>query len=503
MMTLKKNNKIIKYAISILLILFPFIDILRVTKLKEVEIFNIALIELINIILILISFSLTIYNNHKYKKNIINKPKIIYIIVLFIYLILHSINIYNFNINIYDKASFNFFVEIYYIFRVYLLPIMFIYVLLNNKDIFDQEYYLKYTKCMIFIISGSIVILNLFGFSYSSYADSSNPYLINHANFFDAFKYTKNFKELFTCGLFPSANQISIILVMLLPINLYNMYLKNNKTNAFLVLLQIFSMIIVGTKTAALGSLIIAISCLLMYLFFSIINKKIDKKYFLNYLFIIIISIFLIAISPFNQMVKEKKLFSTNIPNNQNEKYKEVYDNLKLLKSNEEKNKYIVKYSGVFKIDKIFFEMYPIEKDTDFWFKIANRNSNLNNNYRVMKMDIIDRIKERNNNKYDKYLGLGYTLNFMDIERDYVYQYYLFGYLGFIILVGVYIYIYILNLKEVLKKKNFTYSKCLVLVSGFFGLILCYFSGHLFGWVSPMLILAFVLSIERRIIYES
>ena len=58
-----KQNKIkkyIKFLISIQLIIFPILDMIRTTKFRHVELLGISLIELVNILLIGFSFMLTI-----------------------------------------------------------------------------------------------------------------------------------------------------------------------------------------------------------------------------------------------------------------------------------------------------------------------------------------------------------------------------------------------------------------------------------------------------------
>lgn len=502
------KDRIIKYAVSLVFLLLPLIDIIRITELKDVEILNISIIELVNIFLISIGFIFTFIKN-KFK---LNKYVIVYVVLLGIYLILHCFHIYNFNTNIYDKANPNFFIELYYIFRVYMLPLMLIITLLKNKDIFNKEYYLAIAKYLICFISGLIVVCNAFRFSYSSYPVGAVEYFINDTNFFDVFKYNDNFRHLFTIGLFPSANQISIILVMLLPVNIYNLYNDKKIKNLLLVILQVFSMIIVGTKVAAIGSIIILVGSILLYLFFIFIhNEKFNIKYFAMCMFILIFSTITFYISPFRHMLFSNISFSSGISNesetqgNEENDEKFIYKSLDDDLSDEEFKTLLEKNNGTFKIASIFYRMYPIENDRIFWYTIAKRDKKLNNDYRILKINIIDRIEEKNNNRFDPILGLGYTINFMDIERDYVYQYYLFGIAGILLFIMPYLGLYIYNFNYAFNKYNFRYEYCLCLISSLFGLILCYFSGHLFGWTSPMLILSLTLCIENERIkyYES
>ena len=90
----------------------------------------------------------------------------------------------------------------------------------------------------------------------------------------------------------------------------------------------------------------------------------------------------------------------------------------------------------------------------------------------------------------------GTTMQFLDVLD--VFGYYLFGIFGFLLLVGPYIALFMYNFANAFNKYNFRYEYCLCLISSFFGLVLCYFSGHLFGWTSPMLILGLTLCIKRE-----
>lgn len=487
------RSRIIKILITAVFILFPIIDILRSTDIKEIEIFNISIIEFINFILIGISFLLTIPKLNKKKMILL----LVYIFSFTIYLYFHINNIYRFDTTIFPQASPNYIVEIYYILRIYILPILLLITLFSNRDIFNKEHYLKVLKYIIISISGLIIICNLIGFSYSSYDDEIS--LLNRSSFYDVFNYKGKYKELLTCGLFNSANQISIILFMLLPLNIYNLYECKSIKNLMLLIIQTISMIIIGTKVAAMGSVLVIIVTLLAYFFFIIIKKeKRDKKYLTCHLIALLITTIFIFISPFYQVMESSISHQDNFVNEKKETINYSYQKLEENLSDEEFVELLTKNNGVFKISSMFYRIYPIENDIDFWQKLAKRDNRLNNDYRIIKSDIIERIKERNNNqKLDDLLGIGYTSNFIDIEKDYVYQYYLFGIIGAILLIGVYIYFYIKNIFKLFQGKYFKYEYCLRILSSFIGLVGCYFSGHLFGWTSPMLVLATTLCIGR------
>lgn len=483
-------NKWLKSLASSLFVFLPIIEMLRNTKFKDIELFNVALIELVLIVLILTMVALTIYK-HKYH---FSKILFFIAIVYCVYLFLHCFHIYSFDTVIFPLNNPSYFVELYYLFRVYLLPLLLIFVLLENKDVFDKQFYLSISKYLIVVICGNIVFCNLFRFSLFSYK-YENEALINNSTFFDVFNVTKDYKDLFSCGFFPSANQISIVLVMLLPLNLLSLYRKVSIINTLLVVLQLFAMIIVGTKTAVLGSILELVSGLVMYIGFAILPKQQSLKG--NYLIVLICLMILttctIYISPFYKNYSSEQ----NNLSVLTEKQKYIYKQLESLPI-ESAISFIKSNYSTFKINKMFIDYYPIEDDPVFWINIAKRDRSLNNDYRIIKQDILARIVQRNDNTFDRYFGLGYSINFPDIERDYVYQYYLFGIFGVILFIGSYIIIYLYNLYKAFYKANFNYYYALPLVSCLFGLVVCYFSGHLFGWSFPMYILAMCLCYQRE-----
>lgn len=488
------TDKIIKILITTMFVFLPIIDMLRATQIKDIELFGIALIELVNLLLIGTSFILTI---PKVKKKHL-KYLSIYFLMIFIYGIFHVVNTYNFNTLLVPESIHSFITESYYIIRVYILPLLLMIVLFENKKILNRKYYLNIMKYLVIMISGQIILLNLCRFSYGSYAEGASELLINKSSFIDVFNYSGDYKNLLTVGLFSSTNQISIILFMLLSINIYNLYLHSKIKNLLLVVIQCISMIIVGTKVAALGSVIVLIISLLMYYFFVILKKeKHNKEYSLMHISSIIIVLIIFLISPFTKLYTEDipgTGFKNDLPV---EEIKTIRNKIDEKLPDEEITKILLENPKVFKISPMFYEMYPVENDIEFWLTIAKRDRKINNNYRIIKNDIMKRIMKQNNNKLDKYLGMGYTIGTMDMEKDYVYQYYLFGIIGLILLIGVYIFFYIYNILKIFKKNYFNYNFCITLVPPFLGLVACYFSGHLFGWVSPMIILATTLCIGR------
>ena len=487
-----KKDKIIKVLITILLIELPFLDMLRTTAFKDIELFGITLIELVNILLIGLALILTLT---KVKLKEIIKLGI-YLLLVGVYIYLHYQNIIKFDTNIFPDANFNFITETFYILRVYVLPLMLLYVLLNNKDIFNKEYYFKIIKWVIGIISFSIIVLNILKLSYISYGEGNKHILYN---MFDYFLYQGDYKQLASRGFFDSANELSAILFMLMPVNIYLLYKEGKKFNVVLFVSQFLAMILLGTRTAAFGGAIISVAALVCYFIVTYMKKEKLNNWFITTLTICaLVCTSYMCISPFMFGRLNDGNYSFAVQN------QKAYDDLESI-DEEDIDALIHKYQSEYLINEYFLEMYPVKGDKEFWLNCAKRDKALNNDNRRMKTDILNRIMERNDNPNDKLFGLGYTLNFIDLERDYYYQYYLFGIIGLLLFIFPYFYLLIKNIVIALKnfKKNLSFKTLLCFMSPMLGLLIAYYSGHVFGWVSPMMYLVMFMGLLTFVVYEN
>lgn len=489
------RNKIIRILIATQLIILPFLDMIRTTSFRHFEILGISAIELCNIILIGMAFLLTIIKIFKDKKLHVFGV-FVFLGLSVIYMYFHYQNLMHFNTSLMPKTDFNFMRECFYICRVYILPLMLLFVLLENRDIFNKNFYFKIIKIVIAIISFSIIFLDIFKISYISYSAKHDFVAYN---MFDYFLYNGNYKLLSARGWFDSANELSAITLMLLPLNIYMLYKEKNKFNYLLFIVQVIAMILLGTRTSALGAVMISIVSLIGYLFLSFIKKEdLDKKLIKYYAVITLCCSAYMCISPFMFGRINDSNHDFSIQNDG------AYNDLKNA-DEKDYDKLIKKYASEYLINEIYFKYYPIQNDKEFWLKIAARNKALNSNDRNLKVEIISRIKEKNSNKMDTYLGMGYTLGFLDLERDYVYQYYIFGIFGVILFILPYLLLFGYNLIMVMLKlkKNLKFVTLVTLMSSFLGLVIAYLSGHVFGWVSPMMFLVMVLSLLSFIIKEN
>lgn len=482
-------NKMLKTLMFLLFIYLPFLDILRGTPIKDIEILGIALIELVNFLVIGASIILTFLKIDK-RKFI---KLIVYILLVGIYIILHYYHIIDFDTKIFSRASFNFIVESYYIVRVYVLPILALFILVENKDIFDYKFYSKVLKIVIAFISFSIIILNITKLSYSSYTATHDPIQYSILDHF--FAENVNYKLQLSRGWFDSANEISAILFGLLPLNILMLLKEDKKINVVLYIAQVVAMIILGTRTSAIGALLVSYAVIPIYIVLLLMKQEnFNKNIILKFIMPLILATGFFYISPFyyakthdNQAQAELQLQGTATP--------EAIKMEEEATTEEEKKEVITQNLYSYRINEAFTDLYPVENDVEFWSKLCKRELHLNNDSRQMKIDILTRIKERNNNKVDNLLGMGYTLNFMDVERDYVYQFLLFGIIGVVLFLGMYFVMILKNVFEALKnlKKGCKINIALAFMAPCVMFAIAYFSGHVFGWVSPMMYMSFVL----------
>jgi len=569
----KKISKVINILVFVLILIQPLLDVVRTTYGDIFQVFSISLLEIPNIILVLSIFILTYLNLEKDKRK-----KIIYLFIVYvIYLILHFINGANFKNNKFDGEDMNFFKETYYILRVYIQPvILMICVYLSN--ISKKSFYLL-IKILILLIAIIMIVSNVFGISYVSY---SNETKVITGNIFSWFNFNgDDVLGLTSKGLFYSANQLSNLLFILFPIMMCIAYTENKKHSYILLLLQIISMIMIGTKTASLGWLLLGV---LLGTFLLVYNLMIrNKDGLLKTIKIIAIFALISPIFIFSPLVKryindikilnlenkievpkeddENDIFKPNenegeeepepsVPTNPENEEEEnntskpgenedEEESIKIIDKREEWNlredviidlsdegyslimsdktcqsftseeeqkliEYMNKYSYFHRLNKVFIEYYPIETDFEFWCNVYRRDANENSNSRYIKTDILSRIVENNNNAFDYYLGIGYSIRTIEMERDYYQQFYLFGVVGLLLLVLPYVVMFIIGGLKILKniKKKFTIENIFFMSSMFSGLAIAYFSGHFYAKLFVMLIYSVIVAMGCKCIKD-
>lgn len=462
---MEKFKKVLEYLLISLFILLPILS----TRMFYSSLSTLLILGIISIIFILF-FVLDIKN---YKTNL--KLIIPYLIVVIVYFIFHHINNISFNSVSSDNFNYSLIKELLYIIKM-ICPFIFIYTLNRIKP--NDITYDRIINITVLLLGITIIVSNLFMFSYGSYSNA----LIKD-NFLSWLNSKHSYYDLASIGLFYSANQIGAILLLLLPFTLFKVMQKISVLNLLVLIINIFSMFLIGTKTSTIGVVIVFTIVLLLYFFLLIIKKtdKLNIKNIILVLFILGLYILMIPYSPIinrkevqEEIENEDKVISLLVVDNN-------YTNHELTK--EEKILYIKENYEEKRLHEYFImDYYPYEKDPDFWYDILKLPTKYIVDYRFLEQAMVKRVIEINNNKYDKYLGIGYSRiqNIFNIERDFVMQYYSLGLIGVIIFLGVYIY-YVLKIGILILKNKLNVSiiSYLSLFASSLILLISYYSGNL------------------------
>lgn len=503
----EKLRKINKILIALFILIQPFTTIVRMVH-GDIQLLGFSLFEMGNIFLIGISFLLTVFLYDDKKKFLKYIP---YLFLLIIYIFAHYYNTTLFNHAIYKKQQVSFMVETYYILRTFLVPLILIFNIYYSG--IKKRECINILQCFLFIVSFTIIFTNIFKIAFINYSEVATH---NVYSIFDWFNFnnagTYSYYQLTTKGLFLSGNQMSAILFMTFPLIVYLTYKRRSIFDYMLLVMQSISMFMLGTKTANVGSMLIYVTFILIWFFFYLLKKDLrSPKKIMIFTFIFYL---LFPFSPVGYMMKKVNISKpggnmlTNGEDNFDnpEEYiqiKKVIDRIEKMNCDElnVEEKTVVKNllkerSQIFNISSYIVRSYNDLDHSIFWCHYLKDHSS--NDYRVLKKSLLKEISDNNNNKLDRYLGMGYTTNFIYTEADYTYQYYLYGIFGILVLIGPYFIVLLYISFKVLKDmdKYFNMNTVIYLMMPSLALLIAYYSGHVLERSFPLIILAFVTSIN-------
>lgn len=460
------KNNIYHLFIKIFLCIYPFF------LLKDT--YN-SYFTLIQIMAIFILFFWNLIINKDSRKKI--KYLIIYFIIVIFYETFHHMNAINFTSLVPGNFNYNMLQECLQLLKMS-TPAIFIYTIyysnLNKKD------YLDIIKSWLLIICGSIIITNISKISLGSYND-----LTIKGNIFEWFSKKYIYNEIASKGFFMYANQISCLLVILIPIVMYY-FLKKELKGYYLIILML-SLLMLGTRISNIASILVFIGMTLIYFFLNILNKeKQDWKLLIINLIIIITYVVILPFSPtfsryeIYDYLLDKPRYIVNNDNTNIEDIKYIEDNYEYKLINE----YFIKNS------------YPYQYDPIFWLKIMNEPINKRTDFRHLEIEMVKRVKEINNNKFDTLLGITNVRiqNIFNIERDYILQYYAFGIIGCLLFLVIYIFILIRNIINIMKE--FGFFNISILGSTILLLFIAYLSGNIFNQIAIFIPSLIIISLK-------
>lgn len=444
--------------------------------------FHSSYVTLFEVILIFGLFIATLIIVKDSRKNF--KYIFLYYVVCLIYLLISYLRADSFNSLVPGNFNYSVFDEALTILKL-VMPITFIYSLYYQR--ISWKKYLLVLKVWVILISGSIIITNIFKISLSSYSDA-----VITKNIFE-WNINNYYQETASKGLFMYANQEAVVMLMLLLVFVYD-FIYKDKRSIFYIFLLAISMLMLGTRVSSVGGLLTLICAYLFYCFYFLYKKeKFDKKT----LFIVIpilLWILLIPISPYA---------NRNIELNSVE---EVSDNVVGIATDQEElsepseeeitnidyvyNNYNPNY-----LPKVFFEeYYPVQYDSGFWREFIENTPLEEMNYRTIETSIIKRVVEINDDSLDILFGISNSRiqNIVNIERDFVLHYYAFGIIGSIILLLVYILMLIYSVYNFFKYQTFyLFIFTTVIVLFIFS---AYLTGNIINSINAIIPFSFIIS---------
>lgn len=469
--------------LSVLILIQPLLSLYAVVYNPDFIVADTHYVTIIRYILVGL-LGIYILITHKYKEN--RKSLILYALLLILYAIFHHLNAIDFKTLLQPwEIAYYPLDEIYYIAR-FLVPIIISYAIVCeglSRDKFD-----KLTLIYCLIISISLIISNIFKIGYSSYYDIKIT-----ENIFEWFYKDISFATASCRGLFYAA-VIGTPLMLLTPY-FYSRYYKTGfKKYLITIILNSVTLFMIGTKACTFGAIIIAVIMTMMYIFFSFIKKelKFNKKAFIVSLLLIIVPISILKFTP--------ALNRIGLNEGVNEREYPKLEGLDEIEDYAVKTQTVINFLGYY-VDDLGFESYfllkayPYQFDPYFWLDMYEKTEPLTRQQnRFVEEEILKRVKEVNDNKYDELFGLTYsrTSKLYNLEKDFVYQYYSMGALGVILLIGPLVTMLIMGIILTLKR-DFSIENTSICFGVAFLFVVVYTSGNMLDNLGILIILGFTL----------
>jgi len=420
--------------------------------------------------------------------------------VLFVFLILHAYNASCFDKSVLPGADPSFVRECYYTVRMYLAPICLVLSVFLLRIPFDR------IKRGILgaglVIALAILLTDLFGTSFASYADGN---VVVKGGFFSWFTLSEDADfALYTAkGPFHSANDMSAVLFAITPFAAFSC-LKRGKLCDWLLLMALgLACVMVGTKISSLGFVAALLATVAVFVLSALRTKteKNVRKKLLFSLLILFVYLPLFLISPGKRLQDNRNREAENVyrPTENVGQISEVTEKDDSADLTEEDAKTLAVYlennHWDHFIDAWFLELYPVSYDPEFWETVVVRPNIQNSDTRVFKTELVGRITEQNGRSLDRLFGIGFTSGVPYVERDYVNQYYLFGIVGLLVLIVPFFVLFFGGAAKAFcsfwkGRPFFTQGATLVSLFALFGT--AYYAGHVFDTIFPTYFLCVV-----------
>ncbi len=480
----KKINVISKYLLVIFLMLQPILELLlAVFKDNVFSVGNISFATLIRYGLFIVLLFMTIIPNLKRKST---RVFMCSLVLYLIYFVVHYMNIKTFNVIILgENMQKSLFAAAIYISK-FIVPVSVVYFT------YLLEFSYKEIKNSILFVSIFVslvlIITNIAGIDYMAYSfEKNDPVAASIIKWFDpSYKYNE-WRMLTSRGLYPSGNELSSLLIILLPMVTW-IALKEKKNYYFvIVLVQMIAMLLIGTRIAVYGEIGVLVAVFIIWLLDRMFSKSIIEKGKVIRIcaLAIIFSVFFLKSPFFHRIIVGEGV------NNSYEKREEK--EIELSKDDNTENRIFVKtnYMNSMIPEDMVLEKYDYIEHTEFWVHIIKDvDIAKRDNARKLKTLILEDIKDCKNSKLDWWLGIGEIPIYP--ERDYIAQKYYIGVIGVAIFLVPFVILALVSLIYNLIKlfgKKIDGEQIVVLFSLFIFIGTAYLAGHA---IEPIYINSFI-----------
>lgn len=439
------ENKNLLGILCLFIMIQPFLDILPLFENEKFFLFGFTIPTLVRCAFIgiigIVSLKYVDKKNYKFLN--------LYVIVLGIYTLLHHEITSDSSMVIPNNFSYSLLSELFYIVRM-LLPLAIIQFT-KNSDI-NEKKFLRVIVISAAIIGTVILVGNTLCISYVSYGEGITK--ANWLSWFFGGISQYEFMELTSKGWFYMANQVSGLAILLLPFCIFAMLKESNFLNFYATIILIISMIMLGTRVASYGWILIIICFLIAITLSKYIYK--DERTKTNYYQKLLILSVVGLVFLFNSPIANRE-YGYELGDVDSLEKRPVLD-FKDKDNLEKVYQYIEESYQIFGIQKEYvFEKYSYKFDPEFWFDIFDRSMEkgvIEN--REMQRLMSKRIIDNNENKL-KYQLFGYSFSRMRngliyMEHDIIVQTFTMGYIGLLLLIGPYLLIVGIICIRVIKK---------------------------------------------------
>ncbi|MCD2255104.1 O-antigen ligase family protein [Agrilactobacillus fermenti] len=492
----KKYKTLTKKLFILFIVLQPFLDIyfFYVPPLSKMLSFSVPTI--IRILFIFIIGLLFVFSERNHKMNWFILG---YGALLLVYFVLHVWNAKHFYTFATNNLNYSTAGELFYLVRM-IIPLF--VILLAYQIKINRKLFLRVIVTLTLLVSGSIVLTDLFGFALASYGSK----WIN-GNFFSWFNVNTGFTYWDTAAksFFYYANAVSALELLLAPIVFYYMFTTFNWRSISLTFIHIWAMFILGTKTATFGVLISIFGSFGLYFLFRYFRDKQPLRKGTIWVFIGLV-LFSGVVLPFSPTLNRQQVDNVVVTSREgSKKTAEKRDRfLKqqfalAMKGTKKDLAPIIKNNYVdYGLQAKFVEGgYSYKIDPMFWYDIMTKWPAADRaNFRKLEEAQLKRVKEINHNHWDDWLGITYTRmnHVFNLERDFVSQWYSMGYLGVLLLVMPYVFLMLYGIYLILKQRRelMTYWHVTLLFGVVLVLAISFYSGNVLDFLSESTILAFI-----------